>query len=253
MIKQITFSPTGGTRKVADAICLGICNEVECIELCTPASEITPITLTKDDVAIIAAPVYGGRIPALAIERLEAMVKPNGAKCAIVTVYGNRAYDDALLELHKTCTEMGFHIIAAVGAVAEHSIIRNYGANRPDTSDIDELKAFGEKIKAASASSNTLAETALTGNFPYKKAMAGPNPTASKKCTGCGLCAKQCPVGAIPMTDLRKVNKDLCISCMRCISICPNNARSIGKIMHTMIALAIKKGCAERKQSELFI
>ncbi len=47
--------------------------------------------------------------------------------------------------------------------------------------------------------------------------------------------------------------QDLCVSCMRCVSICPNEARSIGKIMHTMIALTIKKGCAERKQNELFI
>lgn len=253
MIKQITFSPTGGTKKVADAISSDISGEIERIELCAPASEITTTNLSKDDLAIIAAPVYGGRIPALAIERLKSAVKANGAKCAVVAVYGNRAYDDALLELHKTCTEMGFNVIAAVGAVAEHSIIRKYGANRPDADDLKELKAFGEKIKDAAEAGKTLAETALKGNFPYKKAMAGPNPTASKKCTGCGLCAKQCPVGAIPLTDSRKVNKDLCVSCMRCVSICPNEARSIGKIMHTMIALAIKKGCAERKQNELYI
>ena len=253
MIKQITFSPTGGTKKVADAIGSGISNEMECIELCTPESDIATTSLSNDDLAIIAAPVYGGRIPALAIERLKSMVKANGAKCAIVAVYGNRAYDDALLELHKTCTEMGFNVIAAVGAVAEHSIIRKYGAGRPDADDLKELKAFGVKIKNAAEAGKTLAETAMKGNFPYKKAMAGPNPTVSKKCTDCGLCAKQCPVGAIPLTDLRKVNKELCVSCMRCVSICPNEARSIGKIMHTMIALAIKKGCAERKQNELFI
>ena len=253
MIKQITFSPTGGTRKVADAISSGISGEIEYLEICAPASEITTTTLTQNDLAIIAAPVYGGRIPSLAIERLKALVKANGAKCAVVAVYGNRAYDDALLELHKTCTEIGFNVIAAVGAVAEHSIIREYGAHRPDTDDINELKTFGEKIKNAVTSGSTLSEKALKGNFPYKKAGSGPYPTASKKCTDCGLCAKQCPVGAIPTDNLRKVNKDLCVSCMRCVSICPNEARSIGKIMHTMIALAIKKGCAERKQNELFI
>ena len=253
MIKQIIFSPTGGTKKVAGAIASSISTETETFELCNPESMLSETALTQDDLAIIAAPVYGGRIPTLAIERLKTWVKANGAKCVVVAVYGNRAYDDALLELYKTCTEMGFNVIAAIGAIAEHSIIRKYGVNRPDADDINELKAFGEKIKDAAATEILLAATVLKGNFPYKKAMAGPNPTASKKCTSCGLCAKQCPVGAIPLTDLRKVNKDLCVSCMRCVSICPNKARSIGKIMHTMIALAIKKGCAERKQNELFI
>lgn len=252
-LKQITFSPTGGTRKVADAIASGICQHAEAYELCVPAADLCEIVFDHEDVALIAMPVYGGRIPALATERLNMQVKANDASCVVVAVYGNRAYDDALLEMHRTCTEMGFRVIAAVGAVAEHSIVRKYGAGRPDCDDEKELMTFGEQICATIASGNTLAEGLIPGHSPYKKPMAGPNPTASRKCSGCGKCAKLCPVGAISATDLRNVNKNLCISCMRCVSICPNEARSIGTIMHGAIALAIKKGCAKRKKNELFI
>lgn len=251
-IKQITFSPTGGTRKVADAITLGIGHEAEALELCNPAAMLSETELTKEDVAIIAMPVYGGRIPALAIERLKTLVKANEARCVVVAVYGNRAYDDALLEIYKTCKEMGFRVIAAVGAVAEHSIVRKYGAGRPDAEDVLELKDFGAKIKVAIEQGTVIEENLIPGNFPYKKPMAGPNPTADKSCSGCGKCAAECPVGAIPADSLRKVNKDLCISCMRCVSICPQEARGIGMLMHGVIALAIKKGCAERKKNELF-
>lgn len=238
---------------MADAISKGICESVEYFELCTPKAKLTDVTLGEEDFAIIAMPVYGGRIPALAIERLKSLVKANNAKCSVVAVYGNRAYDDALLEMYNTCKEMGFRIVAAVGAVAEHSIIRKYGAGRPDAEDIIELKSFGEKIKEAIESDTILKEGVIPGNFPYKKPMSGQNPTADKSCKGCGKCASECPVSAIPSDNLRKVNKDLCISCMRCVSICPSQSRSIGKIMHGAIALAIKKGCAERKNNELFI
>lgn len=250
---QIRFSPTGGTQRVANAVCNGIGSAVNECELCAPESELATVELTEGDVAVVAMPVYGGRIPALATERLKTNIKTNGAFCAVVAVYGNRAYDDALLELHKTCTDMGFKVIAAVGAVAEHSIIRKYGAERPDADDLNDLQSFGEKIKDAIEKGVVLPESALNGNYPYKKPMAGPNPTGGKKCTDCGKCASQCPVGAIPSENLRSVDKKRCISCMRCVSVCPNGARSIGKLMHCMIAMAIKKGCAERKQNELFI
>lgn len=253
MIKQITFSPTGGTKKVADAIVKGMASEVELCELCNPIADVREITLNNDDLAIVAMPVYGGRIPGLAIERLKTFVKANGAKCVVVAVYGNRAYDDALLELYKTCLELNFNVIAAVAAIAEHSIIRKYGACRPDAEDAKELEAFGRRIKEAAKLDKTLPEKAISGNYPYKAAGNGPYPTAGKKCNACGLCAKQCPVGSIAPNDIRNVDKNLCISCMRCVSNCPNKARTIGWLMNHLIALAIKKGCAERKSNELFL
>lgn len=238
---------------MADTITLGIEHEAEVFELCNPAAMLSVTELTKEDVAIIAMPVYGGRIPTLATERLKQLVKANEARCVVVAVYGNRAYDDALLEMYKTAKEMGFRVIAAIGAVAEHSIIRKYGAGRPDADDEAELKSFGAKIKEAIEQEKTIEESMIPGSFPYKKPMAGPNPTADKSCSGCGKCAAECPVGTIPADNLRKVNKDLCISCMRCVSVCPQEARCIGMLMHGAIALAIKKGCSERKRNELFI
>lgn len=49
-------------------------------------------------------PVYAGRVPALTVERLKG-IKTSGVKCVIVAVYGNRAYEDALVEMQDVATE----------------------------------------------------------------------------------------------------------------------------------------------------
>ena len=213
-MKEIIFSPTGGTRKVADAICKGFGEEGSVIDLCTPKGNIENTRCKEDEFALIAFPVFGGRIPPLAAQRLKA-VAANSAKCAIVAVYGNRAYDDALVELQDEVRSCGFRVVAAVSASAEHSIVREYGAGRPDKADREELEAFGRSIREALQKAPGTTELKLPGNRPYKKAGAGPNPKADKRCTGCGICAKACPVGAIPADNLRSVDKSLCISCMR--------------------------------------
>ena len=250
-IHQITFSPTGGTKRVAACICEGIGTNIEVTELCLKAEECSTPEIAPEDLAVIAVPVFAGRVPPLAIERLR-QIESHGACCAVAVVYGNRAYDDALLELHDVTTEQGFRVIAAIGAVAEHSIIRKYGQGRPDAADEKTLRDFGKQIAQKAASGNDQAP-AVPGKRPYKKPMAGPHPKANSNCNGCGICANACPTGAISPSNPKQTDAQKCISCMKCVAACPSGARGIGKVMTFLIAQMIKKPCAARKANELYI
>ena len=250
-IHQIIFSPTGGTRRVSEILCQKMGKDSIVTDLCVKATDIQLPNIQEDDLAVVAMPVFAGRVPALAVERLR-MVKPNGAKCVVVAVFGNRAYDDALLELQDVAAEMGFRVIAAVGAVAEHSIIRKYGKGRPDADDEQTLRQFGAEIMSkAEGDDCTLPQ--VPGNRPYKKGGRVPKPKGRRGCNRCGVCAKQCPVDAIPLSDPKTVDTTKCISCMKCVSVCPTGARSIGKIMNFLATQGLKKVCATRKENELYI
>ena len=250
-VHQFIFSPTGGTRRVSEILCHGMGVEGEVTDLCVKAADIQLPDIHEDELAVIAMPVFAGRVPALAVERLR-MVKPNGAKCVVVAVFGNRAYDDALLEMEDVASEMGFRVIAAVAAVAEHSIIREYGKGRPNAYDEQKLKQFGaDIIHKAEREDCTIPQ--VPGNHPYKKGGKVPQPKGRRGCNRCGICAKQCPVDAIPFSDPKKVDTAKCISCMKCVSVCPKEARSIGMIMNFLAKQGLKKVCATRKENELYI
>ena len=130
-VVQIVFSPTGGTQKVADIITSEWGNPVEKIDLSDPKTDFATVSLDKEDFAVIAVPSFGGRVPALATERLE-KIHGNKAMCVAVCVYGNRAYEDTLIELSDTAEKSGFQVIAGIAAIAEHSIMHQYAAGRPD-------------------------------------------------------------------------------------------------------------------------
>lgn len=244
---EIIFSPTGGTEKVANIISKHWSENTIKIDLSDSKTDFSGCEIDKEDRVLIAMPSFGGRAPAVAIERLK-KIAGNGAKCTLICVYGNRAYEDTLAEMEDASKECGFKVVAAVTAVAQHSIIPQYAKNRPDTSDEKQLKQFAQQI-----ADKTDSAASVPGNRPYKKAAgAGLAPKPTKDCVKCGVCVKNCPVQAIDPVKFTADSKK-CIACMRCMKQCLHNARKVNGAVVSIAAMAIKKACSVRKENELFL
>lgn len=246
-VVEIVFSPTGGTEKVTHSIGRKWSESAVKIDLSDSKTDFTKCEIKKEDMVLIAMPSFGGRAPAVAIERLK-QIAGNGANCTLVCVYGNRAYEDTLAEMEDAAKKSGFRVIAAVAAVAEHSIIPQYAEGRPDASDERQLESFADRISGKDGD-----VMSIPGNRPYKKdGGAGLVPKVTKDCVKCGFCAEKCPVQAID-TETFAADTQKCISCMRCVKQCSHDARKVNGVMVSVAALAIKKACSVRKENELFL
>lgn len=251
------FSPTGGTRKAAEIVGRAIDPHVTEIDLSSREAGKYNANLQHDDLLLAAVPVYGGRVPAIALERLKGITGHDTPAIPVV-VYGNRDYDDALLELKSALEANGFRPVAGIACIAEHSIIRAYANGRPDSADEKELREFASQIVAKldrmKQEGTAPAPITVKGNPDYKPYNGvATKPHATEACLRCGTCATLCPVGAIPLDNPQITDTDKCISCMRCVAVCPRQGREVNRIELEHTIQRIGKACESRKEPELFI
>lgn len=251
---QIHFSPTGGTKKAAALLAAGWNCPQEEIPLLGPGRPEKGLSFTPEDICIIAVPSYGGRVPEPALKEIGRM-QGNGAKAVLTVVYGNRAFDDTLLELQSAAEAAGFCPVAAVAAIAEHSIMRQYAAGRPNSKDAAQLAGFSREIQALLAQEPQNIQLKVPGNTPYREYHGVPMKPQVKKhrCTKCGACAALCPAGAISPAAPDSTDTQKCITCMGCVAACPNKARGLNKFMVFMGSRRLKKACCVPKENELFL
>ena len=141
---QLIFSPTGGVKRAAGLLSAPMAEQPDIIDLSLPLNG-TP-RFSPEDVCLIAVPCFGGRVPEIALERL-AQTQGGGARAILLSVYGNRSDEDTLFELKGAAMRAGYMPMAAVRAVAQHSIVPAIAAGRPDEEDARRLAQFGRVIR----------------------------------------------------------------------------------------------------------
>lgn len=249
---EIVFSPTGGTRKVADTAAATLGEVVKVVDLADARTDFSAESMEDAEVALVAMPCFGGRAPRVAMGRL-GRIAGAGVPCVVVNVYGNRAFDDALLEMADGAAAAGFSVVAALAAVAEHSIMRQYAAGRPDVSDDARIAELIGTVRRALEEGRAVEAPRVPGKRPYVKEGSVPlAPKYAGSCQRCGRCVATCPIKAVDATTL-KTDKDTCIACMGCVAVCPDGARTVNGLLVKAAALAIKKQEKGRKEAELFV
>ncbi len=247
MKTYIYFSATGTTERVMEALGCNAANRVNVTAVAPSADELK---FGTDDLIFLGFPVFGGRVPAIYLERIAAL-KGGGCKAVIVAVYGNRHYDDAVREMQDFATTHGCKVVAAITAVAQHSIAPTIATGRPDSEDLERLQKFAAEIDRRLVAGELTALPA-TSEQPYKEYRQLPVlPQSSADCSLCGVCADECPTQAITLGDELTTDSTRCILCMRCVAVCPSNARALPAQVLEQVTAMIQSRCNGRRETEI--
>ena len=249
-IVEIFFSPSGTSQKVGDRIAGNFSQEKEIYNLLIFNSEKE---LKSEDVAVVVMPVFAGRLPKTARERLS-KIKGNDTPAIAVVNYGNAHVTDSLLELTDLLRENNFNVIAAASTVSHHSIFDGVAVGRPDDSDLKKIDEFSGKCIKKLESNESL-ESEIPGNRPYTDYKQLPFEISCDEtvCAFCYDCVSICPEKAIPEDDPIETDLNSCSRCTACISICPEDARKFSGAAFEAKKPDFEKANSERKEPEFYL
>lgn len=244
----IYFSPTDTNRKSVCAIAKVLGGEYKELDVTCKAGKAQ---FGPEDVVVFGAPVYGGRIFKGIAERLHD-VRGENTPCVVTVTYGNRDFDDALLELCDMVSAQGFVPIAAGAMIGQHT----YGSiqvGRPNDSDLAEDTAFAENV-LEKLKNGDYSTPEIPGKRPYGDGGNGGSffPLTSGACVNCGRCARECPMQAIA-ADNRTIDTSRCIACFRCVRRCPVGAKNMDTPEYNDFAAAFTERLKETRDNAYFI
>lgn len=249
-IHLIYFSPTGSTKKIGQLLTKVWQEKVHQWDL-SKAETNYQQTFAAVDICYFAVPAFGGRVPAVALERMKNLWGRQ-TPAVMIGVYGNRDYDDLFLELRDFLVAQNFLPQAAVAAIAQHTIVPAAGAGRPSARDLAELENFAISIQKHLPQVKTIVQ--IPGNFPYRQYQtAAYRPMTNENCTLCQTCGKKCPVGAIPLAASNTTIAEKCILCMRCLHLCPEKARYIDEAVLGSLKEHLATACSQPRVNQLFL
>lgn len=254
-VRFVYFSPALHTKALGKMLAARIVSQsglpLEEFDL-TGAEAASPV-FDASSLVILAAPVFGGRIPAPAAKRFVSLVGAGEPLISLVS-YGGRAWEDALLELQDIAVASGFQPIGAAACVAAHSIAPRIAADRPDGDDEREIALFAEKVAAMLTRPPQGRGLDIPGRRPYREYNSSPLKRKwGGACLHCGACASHCPTGAIDRNKPENIREELCISCMGCLAVCPAQCHKADPAFVEAVGRKLEAICPARARNEFFM
>lgn len=238
-VSSVYFSPTGTTektvKKTAESIGRLLNLPVEHSNITAPQKRAGELSFSQDTLVVFGVPVYAGRVPNVLLRFLNGSVRGGGAFAVPIVLFGNRNFDDALIELRDILENNGFRTIAAGAFVGEHAFSHTLGKGRPDAHDLELADMLSRSVQDRLSNPHLRSPVPVPGQSPVRPYYTPRDrygtpinilkvkPKTSFACTLCKKCVKMCPMGAI-LDDCVSV-PGVCIKCGACVKSCPQHAK----------------------------
>lgn len=257
----IYFSATGTTRKIVREFAKGLNCDVTYCDITKPGSREMPV-LIAHDLAVIAVPIYGERIPRILYDYLK-QIEGNNTPLVTFSVYGNMGYGISLAQFEELSQENNFKLIAAATFIGEHTYASEntpvaYG--RPDENDLEQATKFGMQVKEKLDSGDLKPITVPVPTLPKfitrfpdsgTRVLIKQPTIENTLCNHCNACAMLCPVGAIDLETLQ-INEKECLRCYACVKGCPKSARR-AEFRIKLFGKIFSKLGSKRKDNQIII
>ncbi len=244
-VYAVYFSGTGTTEKVVTKIAETIAEnltpgkDVTVFDFTSPAARKMTHSFSETDLVIFGVPTYAGRVPNVLLPYIKESIRSEGGPAVGIVTYGNRDFDDSLIELEELLVWDGFKPVAGAAFVCEHAFSYKLAAGRPDEQDMKAAVRFA--IDAAVKLKTTTLEEAtpvrVAGCLPIRPYYTPRDrngepidirkvkPVTGEECDRCGICAEVCPMGSIPKEDPTTCT-GICIKCGACVKKCPKKCKT---------------------------
>ena len=166
--------------------------------------------------------------------------------------WGGVASGIALYQMAQALLDKGFLVPAAARVISSHSIMRNVdnplGDGHPNEEDEGAVKGMARLVVEAIDSGDRRSLDLQALDYPnpelaaeMKKKLSAPMPVTPKTldkelCTLCGVCASECPAGAIVLDPEPRFGGS-CFDCLNCFCLCPEKAIKLPVSLEKMIEM----------------
>lgn len=240
----LTFSPTGQSKACALAVAKATKQEFVEHDVTHFIQREKSLAL-EDTTLIVSYPVHGGRVPSLFSQYLTDRVSCTNCKALAIASFGNRAFEDALVEMEDILEEKGVPLIGAASIGCQHSYTGKVGSKRPDFEDFQVLDRLAVYLNGETGRVHP------PGNRPYKQDLPVADPPYMPILKKGGKISPQC-YAVCPTGALAKGDPTICIHCCACIHS-SNNDLSMDNPWFSDFTDFLEETCQERVDSLLYL